>query len=163
MLRLVRNNLRGVAGLEAFTRFLKQRYEKIDIIINNACETIRRPAGFNRPAVLEEHSLYKDANKLHHSFLTGGKAYEALRPKMHSAPRPPTFMTNKNHTHLGLESSVPNASVEATASEAIVLTGDGISDDVHIPTSSLATENVSNGMAMTRQLKPFLWRRRGCI
>jgi NAD(P)-dependent dehydrogenase (short-subunit alcohol dehydrogenase family) len=140
-------DLRDVTGLEAFTRFLKQRYEKIDIIINNACQTIRRPAGYYRPAVQEEQRLYKDASTVHHSFLTGGKAYEALRRKL-----------NTSHTDLRLESSsVPNASVleATTAPEAIVSTGDGISSDVVDiqTTTTLATENNdSNGMAMTQEL-----------
>ena len=43
-------DLRDVTGLEAFTRFLKLKYSNgIDIVINNACQTVRRPRGYYMP------------------------------------------------------------------------------------------------------------------
>lgn len=39
-------DLRHAPSVEAFTRYMSQRYERLDIIINNAAQTVRRPPGF---------------------------------------------------------------------------------------------------------------------
>jgi NAD(P)-dependent dehydrogenase (short-subunit alcohol dehydrogenase family) len=48
-------DLRHTPSVEHFTRFLLDRLPKLDFIINNACQTVRRPAGFY------EHLLTKEA------------------------------------------------------------------------------------------------------
>jgi NAD(P)-dependent dehydrogenase (short-subunit alcohol dehydrogenase family) len=39
-------DLRHTPSVELFTRFLIERQPRLDYIINNACQTVRRPAGF---------------------------------------------------------------------------------------------------------------------
>ncbi|MDB6091892.1 MAG: L-fuco-beta-pyranose dehydrogenase [Gammaproteobacteria bacterium] len=39
-------DLRHTPSVEIFTRFLVERLPRLDYIINNACQTVRRPAGF---------------------------------------------------------------------------------------------------------------------
>jgi NAD(P)-dependent dehydrogenase (short-subunit alcohol dehydrogenase family) len=39
-------DLRHTPSVELFTRFLLERLPRLDYIINNACQTVRRPAGF---------------------------------------------------------------------------------------------------------------------
>lgn len=39
-------DLRHIPSVEIFCNFIEQRYEKLDILINNAAQTVRRPAGF---------------------------------------------------------------------------------------------------------------------
>ncbi len=39
-------DLRHVASVELFTRFLNQTLDSLDIVINNAAQTVRRPPGF---------------------------------------------------------------------------------------------------------------------
>ncbi len=46
-------DLRHAPSVELFTRFLNEREERLDFIINNACQTVRRPPGFY--AHLVEH------------------------------------------------------------------------------------------------------------
>ena len=72
-------DLRDVTGVEAFTMFIKKHYEKIDVLINNACQTIRRPVGYYRQAVLEEQRLHAKASLEHHQLLAGSEKYEAAR------------------------------------------------------------------------------------
>jgi NAD(P)-dependent dehydrogenase (short-subunit alcohol dehydrogenase family) len=33
-------------SVEIFCNFIEQKYERLDILINNAAQTVRRPAGF---------------------------------------------------------------------------------------------------------------------
>jgi NAD(P)-dependent dehydrogenase (short-subunit alcohol dehydrogenase family) len=39
-------DLRHTPSVEIFTRFLLERLPRLDYIVNNACQTVRRPAGF---------------------------------------------------------------------------------------------------------------------
>ena len=39
-------DLRHIPSVEIFCNFIEQRYERLDILINNAAQTVRRPAGF---------------------------------------------------------------------------------------------------------------------
>ena len=76
-------DLRDVTGLEAFTRHLKQKYsEGIDILINNACQTIRRPAAYYTPIVEQEHELWTKADETHKKVLEGCCAFERVRRRL---------------------------------------------------------------------------------
>ncbi|WP_416441905.1 SDR family NAD(P)-dependent oxidoreductase [Leeuwenhoekiella sp. A16] len=39
-------DLRHIPSVEMFCNFIEQKYENLDILINNAAQTVRRPAGF---------------------------------------------------------------------------------------------------------------------
>ncbi|TDS15091.1 short subunit dehydrogenase [Maribacter caenipelagi] len=39
-------DLRHIPSVEIFCNFIEQEYDKLDILINNAAQTVRRPAGF---------------------------------------------------------------------------------------------------------------------
>jgi NAD(P)-dependent dehydrogenase (short-subunit alcohol dehydrogenase family) len=77
-------DLRDVAGLEAFTRFLKQQFATsgVDIIINNACQTIRRPAGYYKPAIAKEQQIWQQADDSHKDRLRGCIEFERLRRRI---------------------------------------------------------------------------------
>ncbi|UXP32505.1 SDR family oxidoreductase [Reichenbachiella agarivorans] len=39
-------DLRHIPSVEIFCNFIEQRYDRLDVLINNAAQTVRRPAGF---------------------------------------------------------------------------------------------------------------------
>ena len=47
-------DLRHAPSVEIFTRFLAERLPRLDHILNNACQTVRRPAGFFRHLLAKE-------------------------------------------------------------------------------------------------------------
>ena len=51
-------DLRHTPSVEIFTRFLLERLPRLDYILNNACQTVRRPAGFF------QHLLAREAESL---------------------------------------------------------------------------------------------------
>jgi NAD(P)-dependent dehydrogenase (short-subunit alcohol dehydrogenase family) len=51
-------DLRHTPSVEIFTRFLAERLPRLDYILNNACQTVRRPAGFF------QHLLNKEAEPI---------------------------------------------------------------------------------------------------
>jgi NAD(P)-dependent dehydrogenase (short-subunit alcohol dehydrogenase family) len=82
-------DLRDVTGLEAFTRFLKIRYATgIDILINNACQTVRRPRGYYIPMVEKEQTLWEKADEVHKAMLGGCSEFEKVRRRL---------MVDQNH------------------------------------------------------------------
>jgi len=51
-------DLRHTPSVELFTRFLAERLPRLDYILNNACQTVRRPAGFF------QHLLAREAESI---------------------------------------------------------------------------------------------------
>src|ERR1700678_1875706 len=51
-------DLRHTPSVELFTRFLVERLPRLDYVLNNACQTVRRPAGFF------QHLLSREAESL---------------------------------------------------------------------------------------------------
>ena len=47
-LRIFGLDLRHTPSVDLFTRFLSERLPRLDYVLNNACQTVRRPAGFFR-------------------------------------------------------------------------------------------------------------------
>jgi NAD(P)-dependent dehydrogenase (short-subunit alcohol dehydrogenase family) len=47
-------DLRHIPSVEIFCNFIEQRYERLDILINNAAQTVRRPAGFYQHLMAKE-------------------------------------------------------------------------------------------------------------
>jgi NAD(P)-dependent dehydrogenase (short-subunit alcohol dehydrogenase family) len=47
-------DLRHTPSVEIFTRFLLERLPRLDYILNNACQTVRRPAGFFQHLLTKE-------------------------------------------------------------------------------------------------------------
>ena len=47
-------DLRHIPSVEIFCNFIEQKYDKLDILINNAAQTVRRPAGFYQHLIQNE-------------------------------------------------------------------------------------------------------------
>jgi NAD(P)-dependent dehydrogenase (short-subunit alcohol dehydrogenase family) len=47
-------DLRHIPSVEIFCNFIEQRYSRLDILINNAAQTVRRPAGFYQHMMANE-------------------------------------------------------------------------------------------------------------
>jgi len=48
-------DFRNVGVLESFCSFIKQKYSRLDVIINNACQTIRRPPAYYKHLLEHEN------------------------------------------------------------------------------------------------------------
>ena len=60
-LHIVGLDLRDISALEEFAELLKKRFPRVDILINNACQTIRRPTQYYSPLVRKEAILASSA------------------------------------------------------------------------------------------------------
>lgn len=61
-------DLRHIPSVEIFCNFIEQQYDRLDILINNAAQTVRRPSGFYQHLmaneILELKDLSSDAQHL---------------------------------------------------------------------------------------------------
>eukprot|EP00536_Pseudo-nitzschia_multiseries_P012273 jgi/Psemu1/208203/e_gw1.461.31.1 len=79
-------DLRDVTGLELFCRYLQHKLGSsggLDILINNACQTIRRPTAYYLPACQKEKDLWQSSDATHKALLKGCREYEQLRRRLH--------------------------------------------------------------------------------
>ena len=86
-------DLRDVTGLEAFCRYLKMKLHKdgLDILINNACQTIRRPTAYYLPACEREQELWSQGDSTHQQLLSACREFEAIRRRL--------LLEHKQHQH----------------------------------------------------------------
>jgi NAD(P)-dependent dehydrogenase (short-subunit alcohol dehydrogenase family) len=77
-------DLRDVTGLEAFCRFLKMKFSEsgVDMLINNACQTVRRPTAYYLPACQTEEDLWQQGDKTHKQLLGGCLQFEQIRRRL---------------------------------------------------------------------------------
>ena len=57
-------DLRHIPSVEIFCNYIEQRYERLDILINNAAQTVRRPAGFYQHLMANEELPVADLPKV---------------------------------------------------------------------------------------------------
>ncbi|SHG46246.1 short chain dehydrogenase [Flavobacterium segetis] len=56
-------DLRHIPSVEIFCNFIEQKYDRLDILINNAAQTVRRPAGFYTHLMENEERMLSDLPK----------------------------------------------------------------------------------------------------
>lgn len=69
-LRIHGLDLRHIPSVELFCDFIEQTYNRLDILINNAAQTVRRPAGFYAHLMPNEDIAYLDLPKEAQGLLT---------------------------------------------------------------------------------------------
>ncbi len=78
-------DLRHAPSVELFTRFLAERLPRLDYILNNACQTVRRPAGFFAHLVAAEE---RGANTLPAAVSRTLAGHTELRAQLDALPDP---------------------------------------------------------------------------
>ena len=53
-------DLRHIPSVEIFCNYIEQKYESLDILINNAAQTVRRPAGFYQHLMTKEEMPFEE-------------------------------------------------------------------------------------------------------
>ncbi|GLR15423.1 SDR family NAD(P)-dependent oxidoreductase [Portibacter lacus] len=53
-------DLRHIPSVEIFCNFIEQQHDRLDILINNAAQTVRRPAGFYQHLLTTEETEFTD-------------------------------------------------------------------------------------------------------
>jgi len=88
-------DLRHTPSVELFTRFVEQKYSRLDLLINNAAQTVRRPSGFYAHLMENEQKTIEDLP-------------QAVKPLLNHFAQCKDKMTAKTAlSHLQSESALP--------------------------------------------------------
>jgi len=145
-------DLRDVTGLELFCRYLQHKLHDsggLDILINNACQTIRRPTAYYIPQINREKQLWNRADHIHKSILKGCREYELLRQQLHQSSNGSSgkggsgggdatnnILTNGNSSSSSSMITLPLLEMENTSASTTT------KDDTRTTTSSNTNDNV---------------------
>ncbi len=110
-------DLRHTPSVEAFCRVLLESESRLDFIINNACQTVRRPPGFYAHMMAEENAALRDLPEEARRLLgryEGLRAYHILpegvdggAPAPHTAGEATSVLAAAGLTHAAQLSQVP--------------------------------------------------------
>jgi NAD(P)-dependent dehydrogenase (short-subunit alcohol dehydrogenase family) len=89
-------DLRHTPSVEIFTSYIEQHYDRLDILINNAAQTVRRPPGFYAHLMDTENRTFDDLPENVQSLLAGHH---------HCVNELDSF----SELHIGLEKALPVA------------------------------------------------------
>jgi NAD(P)-dependent dehydrogenase (short-subunit alcohol dehydrogenase family) len=93
-------DLRHTPSVELFTKFLAERLPRLDYLLNNACQTVRRPAGFFQHLLARESESIGTLPADLRSVLAG---HDELRRLLEGAPaQVPGALSVMEHGHEGL-------------------------------------------------------------
>ena len=56
-------DLRHIPSVEIFCNYIEQKFDRLDILINNAAQTVRRPSGFYKHMMAREELAYEEHPK----------------------------------------------------------------------------------------------------
>jgi NAD(P)-dependent dehydrogenase (short-subunit alcohol dehydrogenase family) len=106
-------DLRHTPSVEAFCKHLNESLPRLDFILNNACQTVRRPPGFYKHMMEREHAGYASLAAPAKPLL---RAYEELRAHKHA-------LVPAHHEH------APTGLLESAALSQVALLDDDLQDD----------------------------------
>ncbi len=67
-------DLRHIPSVEIFCNYIEQQYDRLDVLINNAAQTVRRPAGFYQHLLEKEESVISELPSLIRNVLSDHEA-----------------------------------------------------------------------------------------
>ncbi len=80
-------DLRHIPSVEIFCNFIEQKYDRLDILINNAAQTVRRPAGFYQHLMEMEEKPYNDLSEFERLVLSDHNyCLDELQALTHNVP-----------------------------------------------------------------------------
>ncbi|HEX5659470.1 MAG TPA: SDR family oxidoreductase, partial [Polyangiales bacterium] len=121
-------DLRHTPSVELFTKHLNTSLDRLDFIINNACQTVRRPAGFYGHLMLAEESAPE--NERERRLLAG---HEQLRSRALAL----VSHNDDNHARKGLIASISGLAHSAGLSQLALLEEDLARGEELFPTGKL--------------------------
>jgi NAD(P)-dependent dehydrogenase (short-subunit alcohol dehydrogenase family) len=67
-------DLRHIPSVELFCNYIEQQYDRLDVLINNAAQTVRRPAGFYQHLLAKEECTFSELPPPVRNILSGHEA-----------------------------------------------------------------------------------------
>ena len=99
-------DLRHTPSVEIFTRFMETRLDRLDILINNAAQTVRRPPGFYAHMMAGEQRHYEDLSPDVRRLLA---AHESNKRQLESVTAVPQLMAPSGEKAMPVAWHAPQA------------------------------------------------------
>ena len=119
-------DLRHTPSVEAFCQHLNETRDRLDFIVNNACQTVRRPPGFYEHMMQVEDAALGDMPAAVHRLLG---AYEGLRRQDMLQASAPSSVESTGPASTG-PAFMPGITHAAQLSQAQLLPSDGDGSDL---------------------------------
>lgn len=125
-------DLRHIPSVEIFCNYIEQEYDRLDVLINNAAQTVRRPAGFYKHLLENEEKDISELPPLVQEMLSNHEAclqeIEAFRPSAEDQHKNLPVSWHGKQIGIGLSSSaqlsqVPYSIDKSLAAEEVFPTG----------------------------------------
>jgi hypothetical protein len=113
----------------------------IDILINNACQTIRRPTGYYIPVIEKEQSLWDQSDDIHKDLLKGCFQFEQIRRQI-------LMEHNKHHrgSHDAIEGGLMSPQLLENCSNVEKSKEDvATNDEILVENDTIVTTDADNG------------------
>lgn len=110
-------DLRHTPSVELFCTFIEQRYPRLDILINNAAQTVRRPPGFYAHLMAKEAMGINDLDPKIQPLL---RPFELCKKNLSSSSSVPALAWNGTAVGIGLSASAKLSQVPYTHDHALV-------------------------------------------
>lgn len=116
-------DLRHIPSVELFASYVEQKYERLDILINNAAQTVRRPSGFyahlmgNETLPFNQHSNEVQQLLTHHQQCL--KEIENFNPRASETQRELAVTWNGQAPGIGIRASAQLSQVPYTFDNSI--------------------------------------------
>ncbi len=103
-------DLRHTPSVELFCRYIEQTYPRLDLLINNAAQTVRRPPGFYSHLMANERLKFQELSADVQKLL---KPFEDCKNKLSSAAQP--NLANEPTLAISWTGKMPGVGIQASA------------------------------------------------
>ena len=147
-------DLRDITGIEAFTRFLKMRYSEcgLDILINNACQTVRRPTAYYLPACEKEEEFWKHGDETHRNMLGGCLQFERVRRRLLLDHKQEHGPSSSKRLEAGSTMPLLRNSQESTESSLVTNVAEGSTGAENATSTPFESTGISHSAAMSQMI-----------
>jgi NAD(P)-dependent dehydrogenase (short-subunit alcohol dehydrogenase family) len=114
-------DLRHIPSVEIFCNYIEKKYERLDILINNAAQTVRRPAGFYSHLMENEEKPLESLPKYAKDLLTNHKdCLDELKMLISERPKNMPVTWHGSEPGIGLRASAKLSQIPYSFDKALV-------------------------------------------
>jgi len=124
-------DLRHTPSVEAFCARMLRTQERLDFIVNNACQTVRRPAGFYRHLMDQESAGHDALPERARPLLAAWEEHRA-RTQAQTRAQTPAQRRDALSTGIGIDASREAGLVDPAALSQLPLLPEDRGDDLHL-------------------------------
>jgi NAD(P)-dependent dehydrogenase (short-subunit alcohol dehydrogenase family) len=105
-------DLRHTPSVEIFCHYVQQKYDRLDLLINNAAQTVRRPPGFYAHLMANESLLLQDLPAEVRTLLA---PFEVCKKEITAHPVPNTTVAEQDALEVTWNGKIPGVGLLASA------------------------------------------------